>query len=486
MINWIPYHFNVRMMKTVNYILMIAMIGGIVASCDDFLQVDMKGQYTSESFFNSRENAIYATTGIYNSLYGSTLWIFGDVASDDAVKGGNAGDQADINDIDDFTASADNGVLNTYWQNAYETVARANNVIAYLPGIDMDEALKKRLIGEARFLRAYAYFNLVNIFGDIPLKLEPQNTMETIYVRLSDVATVYAQIESDLEEAVDVLPAAYPTERGRATKGAALALLAKTALYQKEYGDCITRIEELEALGVYALLESYENLFKVGAEDSTEVIFTLRYVDDEQVSLGNHLNVWFAPSIEGGYYFNAPTQSFVEAFNERTVDGEEDPRLDASIGRDGKTWFNGTTFSASWSEATGYLVKKYNEDMIPGKAKAQSLIPYHAIRYADVLLMKAEALNETNRIPEAIDELNKVRERVNLPPVITANQSNLRAIIRMERRKELGFEFHRFFDLMRWGKEEAEKALAPQLTWTEPRFYFPIPQTEKDTNHAIQ
>ena len=134
----------------------------------------------------------------------------------------------------------------------------------------------------------------------------------------------------------------------------------------------------------------------MGAEDSTEVIFTLRYVDDEQVSLGNHLNVWFAPSIEGGYYFNAPTQSFVDAFNEETVDGEEDPRLDASIGRDGKTWFNGTTFSASWSEATGYLVKKYNEDMIPGKAKAQSLIPYHAIRYADVLLMKPKrSMNES-------------------------------------------------------------------------------------------
>ena len=120
-------------------------------------------------------------------------------------------------------------MLNTYWQNAYETVARANNVIAYLPGIDMDEALKKRLIGEARFLRAYAYFNLVNIFGDIPLKLEPQNTMETIYVGLSDVATVYAQIESDLEEAVDVLPAAIP-RKGRATKGAALALWLNRAV----------------------------------------------------------------------------------------------------------------------------------------------------------------------------------------------------------------------------------------------------------------
>ena len=259
------------------------------------------------------------------------------------------------------------------------------------------------------------------------------------------MATVYAQIESDLEEAVDVLPAAYPTERGRATKGAALALLAKTALYQKEYGDCITRIEELEALGVYALLESYENLFKVGAEDSTEVIFTLRYVDDEQVSLGNHLNVWFAPSIEGGYYFNAPTQSFVDAFNEETVDGEEDPRLDASIGRMEnlvqRHYIFGIMVGSHWVPG-----EKIQRGYDSGKAKAQSLIPYHAIRYADVLLMKAEAFNETNRIPEAIDELNKVRSEL-IYPGDYREPINLRAIVRMERRKELGFEFHRFSTL---------------------------------------
>ncbi|MFA4998314.1 MAG: RagB/SusD family nutrient uptake outer membrane protein, partial [Bacteroidales bacterium] len=406
--------------------------------------------------------------------------------SDDAVKGGNAGDQADINGINDFSAKADNGVLNSYWQNTYETVARANNVIAYVPGIQMDQTLRKRLVAEAKFLRAYAYFNLINIFGEIPLKLAPQNTSETIYVGLSDISTIYTQIEKDLREAGPDLPVSYDSDHGRVTKGAALGLLAKVALYQKKYNECLNIIQTLEDLGKYALEDNYEDLFKVGAEDSREVIFGIRYVDNDQVSLGNHLNVWFAPSIEGGYYFDAPTQVYVDAFTEKTVDGNDDPRLDVSIGRDGKPWFNNTVFSASWSEATGYLVKKYNEDMIPGKAKAQSVIPYHAIRYADILLMKAEALNETNKTQAAVTEVNKVRSRVQLSHLALASQSVLREIIRNERRKELGFEFHRFFDLMRWGREVAEAALAPNLKWTEPRFYFPIPQSEIDTNHAIQ
>ena len=296
-------------MKTIKSILALTGFGLLAASCSDFLQADLKGQYTSESFFISEGNAIAATTGVYNSLYGSTLWIFGDVASDDAVKGGNAVDQADINGIDDLSAKADNGVLNTYWQNTYETIARTNNVIAYVPDIEMDETLQNRLVAEAKFLRAYAYFNLVNIFGEIPLKLAPQNTSETIYVGLSDVPVIYAQLENDLREAEADLPASYDMDQGRVTKGAALGLLAKVALYQKKYEESLNHIQTLENLGKYALEDNYEDLFKAGAEDSREVLFSIRYVDNDQVSLGNHLNVWFAHSMEGGYYFKAPSQS---------------------------------------------------------------------------------------------------------------------------------------------------------------------------------
>ena len=478
-------------MKKRFYIVAFAFIGLLFTSCNSFLNEDLKGDYTSANYYTTPEAATMAVTGIYNSLYGNTLWIFGDVASDDAVKGGNAGDQADINAINDFTAAADNGVLNVFWQSTYETIARANNAITYITPMNIDATLRSRLVGEAKFLRAYSYFNLVNVFGKVPLKLQPQLTSATINVPLSDVTVIYAQIEKDLTEAAAVLPASYPsTDIGRITQGAAYGLLAKADLYEQKYSDCLTNIQALENLNKYSLLKNYTNLFKPGAEDSTEVIFGIRYANSNIASLGNDLNVWFSPSIEGGYYFNAPTQSYVDAFTQKTITGEDDPRLDVSIGRDGKPWFNNTTFSSSWSEATGYLVKKYDQDAVLGVSKSQSTVPYSAIRYADILLMKAEALNEiggANAVASAAIQVNMVRQRVNLAPdSTTTTQSGMRIVIQNERRKELGFEFHRFFDLMRWGQATAEAALGTDLKWTAPRFYFPIPQSELDTNKALQ
>ncbi len=476
-------------MKTRLYIIAITCLA-LFSSCSDFLTSELKVEYTSSNYYTTPEAATMAVTGIYNSLYGSnTLWVFGDVASDDAVKGGNAGDQADINAINDFTASSDNGFINTFWQSSYETIARANNVIAYVNPMNIDVTLRNRLVGEAKFLRAYAYFNLVNIYGKVPLKLQPQLTSETINVGLSEVSAVYAQIEKDLNEAIAVLPVSYDTETGRVTQGAAYGLLAKAELYQQKYTECLTNIQALENLHKYNLLKNYANLFKAGAEDSVEVIFGIRYINSPAVILGNSLNVWFAPATEGGYYFNAPTQNYVDAFVDKTTDGNDDPRLDASIGRDGKPWFNNTTFSSSWSEATGYLVKKYDETMPVGSTKSQSTIPYNAIRYADILLMKAEALNEiggTDAVTNAAIEVDKVRGRAGLAPTTATTQVTMRTVIQNERRKELGFEFHRFFDLMRWGQATAEAALGTDLKWTAPRFYFPLPQSELDTNKALQ
>jgi len=476
-------------MKTRLYIIALACLA-LFSSCTDFLTSELKADYTSENYYTTPEAATMAVTGIYNSLYGSnTLWVFGDVASDDAVKGGNAGDQADINAINDFTAPSDNGFINTFWQSSYETIARANNVITCVSPMSIDVTLRNRLVGEAKFLRAYAYFNLVNIYGKVPLKLQPQLTSETVNVGLSEVSAVYAQIEKDLTEAIAVLPVSYPTEIGRVTQGAAYGLLAKAELYQQKYTECLTNIQALENLHKYDLLKNYANLFKAGAEDSVEVIFGIRYINSTAVILGNGLNVWFAPATEGGYYFNAPTQNYVDAFVDKTVDGNDDPRLDASIGRDGKPWFGNTTFSSSWSEATGYLVKKYDETMPVGSTKSQSTIPYNAIRYADILLMKAEALNEkggADAVAKAATEVNRVRNRANLAPTTASTQAAMQTVIRNERRKELGFEFHRFFDLMRWGQATAEAALGTDLKWTAPRFYFPLPQSELDTNKALK
>lgn len=464
-------------MKAKSIIILLSAAAAAV-SCG-FLDEPLKGDYSSETFYTNQQNAIFAVNAVYNSLYNNTEWIFGDVASDDSVKGGNAGDAADINAVNSLSALSDNGPLGTYWQHRYETISRANNVIANVPNVEMDQTLKARIVGEAKFLRAYAYFCLVNVFGEIPVKVKPQITPEAVHVGLSSVDNVYAQIEEDLKAAAEVLEVE-PLEAGRATKGAALGLYAKALLFQGKYSAAQKAIEDLDALGVYDLEANYADLFKQGGEDSVESIFAIRYGNTAVASLGNNLNQWFAPSKDGGYYFNAPTQSIVDCY------GTGDLRLDVNIGRDGQPWFDGATFSSSWSEATGYLVKKYNEDKIEDQARNQCTLPQHILRYADVLLMKAEVLNEQNHPADAVVELNKVRARASLAATTAASQADVREAIRQERRKELAFEFHRFGDIMRYGKQYAQQCLGEDIKWEGERYYFPLPQAELDANAALR
>ena len=168
-----------------------------------------------------------------------------------------------------------------------------------------------------------------------------------------------------------VLPVSYAvTETGRATRGAAYGLLAKAQLYQKKYGEALTSIQNLESLNLYDL-DSYENLFKLGNENSIETIFAICFLSNQVPTCSNALNQWLAPSIESGYFFDNPTQSWVDIFTEKQTDGSDDLRLDASIGRDGKTWLNDNTFSSSWS-STGYLVKKHNQPLTEVDAGASA------------------------------------------------------------------------------------------------------------------
>lgn len=465
--------------------LAIITIAILAVSCN-FLDEDLKGGYTSENYYTSSSKAEMAVNAVYNSLYNNILWMFGDVASDDSVKGGDAGDQPQINEINDLNATTDNGSLNTFWSDTYETISRANNVIEYVGEMGIDSKLKDRLVGEAKFLRAYSYFNLVNIFGSVPLKTKPQNTSENIHVGLSGIDKIYDLIDADLTDAAGTLT---DTKDGRANRSAAYALLAKSKLFQGKYAEAVEAINSFESVNAgYALETDYANLFKTGGENSKESIFAIRYGNSKITSRGNSLNVWFSPAVEeGGYHFNQPTDDYVACFDEKTAAGGDDPRLDASIGRDGKPWFNGTTFDAAWGNETGYLVKKYDEDKVEGLAKSQSTIPQHRIRYAEVLLLKAEALNEASasNVGAAASALNQVRNRAGLANTSAGTQSAMRDAIRKERRRELGFEFHRFFDVMRYGKEYAVAALGTGA-WSAERYYFPIPQSETDANAALK
>lgn len=481
------------------YILYIAAAVGLLAtSCNDFLTEELQGDYSTKSFYKNPDNGIRAVNGIYNTvLFTSSenyLWVFGDVASDDAIKGGSAGDLSDANYIDDFTALADNGILNIYWQFTYEAIARANAAIAYIPGIPkIDPDLSSRLVGEAKFLRALSYFHLVNIWGSVPKRIQP-NDATNGNISLSSVDEIYALIEQDLRDAaVSNISISYALkDKGRVTKGAAYGLLAKVHLFRERWGDCITDISILDTYNIYDLENNYADLFKVGAEESKEVLFAARHLTEQNPGLGNILNVYFSPSIENGYYFNAPTQSFVDAFNEKTTEDGTDPRLDASIGRPGQPWVNGDVFQADWSPTT-YLVKKYDQPLteVPIGRKSDGYLPYMYLRYADILLMKAEALAQRNTgtdFDDAKTTLDRVRSRAGLAGTTATTQAQLLDAIRLERRRELGFESHRFFDLMRWGRDIAVAALGQDIAakWTgTERFYFPLPTGETDSNEGV-
>lgn len=480
----------------------------LVLGCNDYLNTELQGTYTSTSFYQTKEHAIFAINATYEIIAFKTinnnLWVFGDVASDDALKGGNPGDQSDIGFIDEFNITSDNGFIESIWKHYYEGITRANKVIYYVPDIQMDDVLKQRIIGESKFLRAYLYFHFVNIFGEIPLKTQPSFTADDLHVAVSNVSDIYQQIELDLTDASMVLPASYGSEIGRATKGAALGLYAKALLFQEKWQESLNAISEMEQLG-YALMPVYRENFEVAFENNVESVFEIQHLAGQAPFLGSNLNQWFSPSNENGYFFNAPKQDFIDEF-EVTLAGIIDPRLDYTVGREGEKWLNGEDFKAEWSPATGFLQRKHVQPLseIGKGTKGDGDLNYTFMRYAEILLIKAEVLNELNRGSEVLIPLNEIRKRAresylfdeNLPgfgtiptdllPDITAtNQVTLRNAIRHERRVELGFEFHRFYDLMRYGATVAEDALSDTNFNYAANRYFPIPQSEVDTNNSI-
>lgn len=493
-------------MKKINNILSISFLLVLFVSCNEYLDVELEGEYTSETFYKTEAHAILAINSTYQiasfSSTNNNIWVFGDVASDDTVKGGNDGDQSDIGFVNNFNVNSDNGTIEAIWKHYYEGITRANNVIYYVPNIEMDSDLKNRIIGEAKFLRSYYYYHLTNIFGRIPLKTAPALNSEALNVPLSTVEQIYSLIEQDLSEAALVLPISYSaSEVGRATKGAALGLLAKVYLFQEKWNLALETANQAEGLG-YALTPFYKQNFEVAFENNEEAVFEIQHLTDQVPFLGSSLNQYFSPAKDNGYFFNAPTQDFVNEF-EVTAEQVVDPRLDYTVGRAGNKWVDGQDFLPEWSPATGFLGKKQVQPVTDSPIGDGDL-NYTFMRFAEIVLIKAEALNELGRGAEALIPLNKIRKRAResylydsnligfgvipanlLPDVSNSNQTFLRATIRHERRVELGLEFHRFYDLMRYGKQYAEQALQNTGFNYDQNRYFPIPQSELDTNTNI-
>ncbi|MEX0986811.1 MAG: RagB/SusD family nutrient uptake outer membrane protein, partial [Bacteroidales bacterium] len=244
--------------------------------------------------------------------------------------------------------------------------------------------------------------------------------------------------------------------------------------------------------------------FMVAFENNKEAVFEIQHLADQDPFQGSALNQWFAPQSENGYFFNVPEQDFIDEF-EVTPDSVFDPRLDYTVGRQGQLWLNGEAYDAAWSP-TGYLQKKHLQPLseIGKGTKGNGDLNYTYLRYSDILLIKAEALNELDRTSEALAPLNEVRKRAResylldeglpgfgavpealLPAITTEVKSEVREAIRHERRVELGFEFHRYFDLMRYGRSTAEAALAGTGFNYDTDRYFPLPQSESDINPNI-
>ncbi|EHQ29503.1 RagB/SusD family nutrient uptake outer membrane protein [Mucilaginibacter paludis] len=499
-------------MKAKNiYICITASLLIMTTGCKKFLDQQVLGQYQNDNFFTNDANAILAVNAAYSPLTftdpsSNAIWVLGDLASDDAIKGSSDGDQSDFLSIQQFVINPNNAAVEAVWKRYYDGVFKCNVVTDGLTAGNtaVSATVKSDVIGQAQFLRAYYYFNLTVAYGDIPLHLKVE-TPEELQSPALPQAQIYAQIEKDCTAAAAVLPTTRTgVDIGRATKGAALALLAKTYLFEQKWALAASTAQAVEALGVYSLLPTYADNFKAATKNNAEAVFSILHTSGLVPFQGNNLNAWFAPRSLNGYGFFLPTQNLVANF-ETAPGGTVDPRLDYTVARAGTNYFE-TPFDPNWS-STGYVSKKHAQPLseIPLTTRGDGNLNYQAIRFAEVLLIEAEALNESGNSSAALVPLNKVRKRAResylhdnslpgfgtipaglLPDITVTDAATLRDIIRRERRSELALEFHRFFDIIRYGSAYASNALKnkPNFSYAANQF-FPIPASERQTNFKL-
>lgn len=471
-------------------LVMVALV--LATSCtEDFFDVPPQGQQPNEEFWVSAEDAAKAVNAMYANLRGWPQVAFAAIAveslgSDNTEKGSDPSDATFLNAYDDFTVTSTDGQLYDFWKAQYQSVNLANQVLDNVPPISMDENLKQRYLAEAKFIRAYAYFRLVRAFGGVPLRLHVPTDASEYNLPRATREEVYAAIEQDLTEAADVLPPGYSgVDVGRATQGAALALHAKVAMYQGKWQEVLDLTNEVMTLG-YSLYPDFQELFRVPNENNSESIFEIQAAiipGNPAASNSQYSQVQGVRGVTGGGWgFNVPTDDLVAAFE------PGDPRLDATILFRGETTPQGDVIPATVPNPM-YNEKSYVpfSDFVPDYPEgAQQNI--RVLRYADVLLMNAEANNELGNTQAALESLEMVRARARggdpnvLPEVTTNDQAELRQAIWHERRVELAMEFDRYFDVIRQGRGDE---VFGDLGWDPHNEVWPIPQTEIDLSAGV-
>ncbi|WP_345269770.1 RagB/SusD family nutrient uptake outer membrane protein [Nibrella viscosa] len=473
------------MKKMVSLLLVLL---GTLSCSQDFIDRKPISTVSTDVLYKTDKDFEDAVIGIYQPFHAQYLnfWQIGDLTADDTEQQHSAA--LDLVNINNFIISSSLGVLNSSWLNYYQAIFRANTVLS---NIDQANAAtiprKDRHIGEAKFLRALAYFDLVRIFGDVPMISAPISAPEAAKKGRDKVSTVYDElIIKDLLDAESKLPEKYAgADVGRATKGAAKALLGKVYLTRKDFAKAEAKLKEVTTMG-YALLPNYNDLWDYTKnEHHSEYIFDIEYIDGG-LGLGSTFSNIFAPNLSpiinffglkgAGGQNGSPTEALFTLYE------PSDKRKAISIAhvKDGLIDRNGNLIPMTPIDATSYT-KKYMAALVnPNDSKAN----WKVIRYADVLLMYAEALNENGKTTEALTVLNQVRARAGVPALTGLSQSEARDKIYLERRLEMYLEGHRWFDLVRTGRALAvmqSQGMKAHMT------VFPIPlsQIQVINNPAI-
>lgn len=476
----------------------------LFSACSGFLDKEPFEDPSAESVKDAA-SAVAMVNAAYQplqrpKLYNMRIWSLDIMAGNSAVGAGGGDDGIETIQLANFSTGPDNFAAVDLWRGPNPGILYCNTVLENVPDMDIDENLKNRIIGEAKFLRAHYYFLLVQLFGDVPMSLVPPKPSDDLNQERIDKNRIYNEvIIPDLNDAINLLPRReeYGDEdKGRATKGAAAGMLAKVYLTLKQYEQAVEMCNLVADYG-YVLNPDYSDCF--GGEkrhkNTPESLFEVQYYgltnagfwDDENQA--NWLSTYMGPRnsgwVGGGYGWNQPTEEFVSQYE------EGDLRKDKTVLYEGGPLFDGKQYKSNMS-STGYNVRKFLVPLSVSPDYNTNAANIVVLRYADVLLMKAEALNELGRTGEAVEPLYSVRERAGLTnkqELENLSQIEMRAKIRQERRIELAFEGHRWFDMIRW--DNGQYALdflhgIGKLNAARKHLLLPIPQVERDANPKLK
>ena len=447
-------------------------LGLLFTSCDEFVEeVEVVDPVAAESGENyTPEDFVTGIYGMHTDFsYAFAYLGITEIISDNADKGSAPTDTGtDKNLLDGLTYTPSSPSITEMWTQWYKTIGRASQSITFTQDFpNISEDLRTQYIGEAKFLRALNYFWLVRSFGDVPIQ-------EVDLIERAPAAEVYAYIEQDLLDAIDALPlkSEYSSQNlGRATKGAAQGLLSKVYLYEEKWQQAADMANTVISSGQYALEPDYAIIWREAGENGSESLFEIQ-ARGEIVAHGvQQYSLTQGARGPGGWGwgFNTPSADLENAFNT----AGDSIRRDATIIFAGETLYDGREVNAG-AENPRYNMKAYSSTYTE---QADSDKNIRVLRYAEILLIRAEALNELGQSAAALEPLNQVRERVNLADVTTTDQAALRNAIYLERRLELAMEHDRWFDLLRTGRAQ-QVMTALGFPFEEKNKLFPIPNNQ--------